>query len=120
MFHRIVPGGDIHKNLSVAHLHRESGGVVRPQIEGAAGAEIEAGVMPMAGKDSILDAAAVKGKAHMGAAVVERVDFAFVVDEDDDMAVQMDGVQADFRNFCDSCNTLIGVQRRALWSSWAS
>ena len=87
VFHRIVPRCDIDIYIIVAHLHREVGCVVRPQIKRAAGAEIEAGVMPMAGKNSILDTAPVEGEAHMRAAIVERVDFAFVMDEDDDVAV---------------------------------
>src|SRR5262249_45953285 len=41
--------------------------------------EIEAGVVPVAGKGAVLDAAAIQRKAHMRAAIVERGDTIFFV-----------------------------------------
>ena len=67
----------------LAHLDGTGRHVVGPQIEGAAARQIEAGVMPMAGQDAVLDAAAVERKTHMRAAIVEREDTPAVVDEED-------------------------------------
>ena len=66
-----------------AQLDRAGRRVVRPQIEGAAAFEVEAGVVPVAGQDPVLDAAPVEREAHVGAAVVEREDAAAVVDDED-------------------------------------
>jgi hypothetical protein len=41
----------LHSDLSVAHLDREGRRVVRPEIESAAAFEVEAGVVPMTGRD---------------------------------------------------------------------
>ena len=70
-------------DLAVAQLDRAGRRVVRPQIECAAAVEIEAGVVPMAGQDAVLDAAAVEREAHVRASVVEREDAAAVIDDED-------------------------------------
>src|SRR5262245_45498652 len=56
--------------------------VICPQIEGTATRELEAGVVPVAGQGAILHAAAIQRKAHMRAAIVERDDTTFVVDDE--------------------------------------
>jgi len=38
-------------------------------------------VVPVAGQSAVLDAAAIQGKAHMRAAIVDREDTTFVVDD---------------------------------------
>ena len=73
----------LHPDLAIAHLDRTDRDVVRPQIEGAAACEIEAGVMPVAGQDAVLDAAALERKAHVRATVVEGEDAPAVVDDED-------------------------------------
>ena len=60
-----------HPDLAFAQLDRTGWNVVRPQVERAAACEIEAGVMPMTGQDSVLDAAALERKALVRTAVVE-------------------------------------------------
>jgi len=70
-----------HPDFAITHLCRASRHVVCPQIEGTAAREIEAGVVPVAGKGAVLDAAAIQRKAHMRAAIVEREDTIFVVDD---------------------------------------
>jgi hypothetical protein len=72
-----------HPNLSVAYLDRADRYVVCPQVEGAAAFEIEAGMVPMAGQDAVLEAAAFERKAHVRAAIVESKDAAAVVDDKD-------------------------------------
>jgi hypothetical protein len=69
-------------DFAITHLGGAGRHVVRPQIEGAAAREIEAGVVPVAGQGAVLDAAAIQGIAHMRAAIVERKDTIFVVDDE--------------------------------------
>src|SRR5262249_17524653 len=54
-----------------------------PQVEGAAAFEIEAGVVPMTGQDSVLEAAAFEREAHVGATIVESEHAPTVVDDKD-------------------------------------
>jgi hypothetical protein len=70
-----------HPDFAVTHLGGAGRYVVCPQIEGTATREIEAGVVPVAGQGAVLDTAAIQGKAHMRAAIVEREDTTFVVDD---------------------------------------
>ena len=72
-----------HPDLAVAHLDREGRRVVRPEIEGAAAFEVEAGVVPMAREDPVLDAAPVEREAHVRATVVEGKDAPAVIDDED-------------------------------------
>jgi len=77
-----VAEGGPYPDFAITHLGEAGRHVVCPQIEGAATREIEAGVVPVAGQGAILDAAAIQGKAHMRAAIVEREDTGFVVDDE--------------------------------------
>src|SRR5215831_5888203 len=77
-----VAEGGPYPDFAVTHLGGAGRHVVCPQIEGAATREIEAGVVPVAGQGAVLDAAAIQGKAHMRAAIVEREDMTFVVDDE--------------------------------------
>ena len=61
-----------HPDFALDDADCAQGHVVRPEIEGRAAPQIETGMMPMAGEDAILDAAAMERKAHVRAAVVER------------------------------------------------
>src|SRR6478609_10000715 len=71
-----------HPDFAVTHLDRAGRHVVCPQIEGTATREIEAGVVPVAGQGAVLDAAAIQRKPHMRAAIVEREDTIFVMDDE--------------------------------------
>ena len=73
----------LHPDVAIAHLDRADRYVVRPQIEGAAAFEIEAGVVPMTGQDAVLDAAALEREPHMRTTVVECEDTPAVVDDED-------------------------------------
>ena len=73
----------LHPDVAVAHLDRADRHVVRPQVEGAAAFEIEAGVVPMTGQDAVLDAAALEREAHVRATIVEGEDAPAVVDDED-------------------------------------
>src|SRR5262245_34520279 len=72
-----------HPDLPIAYLDRANRYVVCPQVEGAAAFEIEAGVVPMTGQDSVLEAAAFERKAHVGATIVESKHATTVVDDKD-------------------------------------
>jgi hypothetical protein len=70
-----------HPNVSIAYLDGANRCVVCPQVEGAATFEIEAGVVPMTGQDSVLEAAALEREAHVGATIVESETMATAHDE---------------------------------------
>src|SRR5262245_66606787 len=70
-----------HPNVSIADLDRANRDVVCPQVEGAAAFEIEAGVVPMTGQDSVLEAAALEREAHVRATIVQSEDAPTVVDD---------------------------------------
>ena len=70
-------------DLATTQLDRAGRNVVGPQIEGAAARQIEARVMPMTSEDAILDAAAIEGKAHMRAAIVQGEDAFPVINHQD-------------------------------------
>src|SRR5262249_20164799 len=71
-----------HPDFTIAQFDREDRYVIRPQIEGAAAFEIEAGVVPMAGQDAILDAAPLEREAHVRATIVEGENVPAVVDDE--------------------------------------
>src|SRR5262249_3094059 len=73
----------LHPDVAIAHLDRADRYVVRPQVEGAAAFEIEAGVVPMTGQDAVLDAPALQREAHVWATIVEGEDASAVVDDED-------------------------------------
>src|SRR5262249_48049335 len=54
----------LYPDIAIAHLDRADRHVVRPQVERTAAFEIEAGMVPMAGQDAVIDAAALERKAH--------------------------------------------------------
>jgi hypothetical protein len=65
------------------NLYRANWHVVCPQIKRAAACQREARMMPVAGKDTILDAAAIKREAHVRAAIIESEHVAVVVNKKD-------------------------------------
>jgi hypothetical protein len=73
----------LHPDFAIAQFDREDWYVVRPQIEGAAAFEIEAGVVPMTGQDAILDAAALKRETHVRTPIIEGEDAPAVVHDKD-------------------------------------
>ena len=61
-------------DIVLANLDRKSLQVVGELVERAARAEVEAGVMPVAGENPVRDGPAMQRKPHVGAAVVDGVD----------------------------------------------
>ena len=78
-----VAEGRPHPNLGVTYFDGTGRHVVGPQIEGAAARKVEAGVVPVAGQDTVLDAPAVERKAHVRTAIVERENALVGVDDED-------------------------------------
>src|SRR5262249_7318983 len=70
-----------HPHVTVDNAHYAQGHVVGPQVEGRPAAQVETGMMPVAGENAVLDAAAVERKTHMRAAVVER-DYVLAIGHD--------------------------------------
>jgi hypothetical protein len=52
------------------NLYRTNWHIVCPQIERAAASQLEASMVPMAGKDAIFDATAIQRETHVWAAIV--------------------------------------------------
>ncbi|MEZ4635997.1 MAG: hypothetical protein R2856_13710 [Caldilineaceae bacterium] len=96
---RILARAQIHVDVAVAHGHGIGGDVVGPEIEGAAGTQIEAGVVPMTGEDAVVDTAPIQREAHVRAAVVHGVNVALVDEERQHMPIDGGGVDAEFRHF---------------------
>ncbi len=71
-------------------LHREPAQVVRPLVERATGAQVEARVVPVAGEDPVGDRAAMERKAHVRTAIVDGVDLAALREQADRVAVEVD------------------------------
>src|SRR5262245_61612697 len=78
---RVAEDGS-HPDFAVTDFGGAGRHVVCPQIEGTATREIEAGVVPVTGEGAVLDATAIERKAHVRAAIVEREDTTFVVDNE--------------------------------------
>jgi hypothetical protein len=71
---------------AVADLDRANRHVISPEIEGTTAGHVEAGMMPMAGQDSIFDGATIERKPHVGAPIVERK-YVFVLVHEKDWAM---------------------------------
>ena len=69
-----VDGGlDRDDDVVAFDAHRVGADIVGEGIEGAARLEVEAGVVPVAGQQTVFDRAPVQGEAQVRAAVVDRV-----------------------------------------------
>jgi len=79
----VVTQRGLHPDLASPHLDGADRYIVRPQVEGAAARQIEARVVPVAGKDAVVDAAAIERKAHVRTAIVEGKHASPVVDDED-------------------------------------
>src|SRR5215211_9192836 len=77
----VLPRRNIYPYLAVFDLDGEDACLVGELVEGATALEIEAGVVPVAGQDPVLQGAPVQGEAHVGTAIVQGVYPAFVEEE---------------------------------------
>ena len=89
MRQRVVGRRQVDVDVVAVDLDGKPAQIVGPLVEGAAGAEIEASVVPVAGEDPVADRPAVKREAHMRATVVDGVHVTPVRDEADRVAAQM-------------------------------
>ncbi len=79
----IVAAAGLDEDVVAVDRHQEAAGVVGEGVEGAAGDEVEAGVVPVAGDQAGLDGALVEREAHVGAAVLDRPGAALTPEDDD-------------------------------------
>ena len=63
----------VNPDLALNQADRETAHIISEWIEGAAAGKIEPCVVPVAGKDSVFDAAPVQRKAHVRTAVVHSI-----------------------------------------------
>ena len=87
----VLPRREIDPHLAVPDLHGKDARLVGELVEGPAALEIEAGVVPVAGQDAVLQGAPVQGKAHVGTAVVHGVHPAIVEEERERVPGNPDG-----------------------------
>jgi hypothetical protein len=90
MANDIVRRTDVNEHVVAVQRDREATQLVRELIERAPRGEVEAGVMPVTGEDPVTDAAAMQRKAHVRAAVVDRVHLLPVREETDRVPVEVD------------------------------
>ena len=101
-----------HPHLAVAHLDVGRGDVVGPRIEGPAGDEVEAGVMPVAGENAVGDRAPMQRKSQVRTAIVERVDPTVVQTT---RIGQRSPLTTIIRFACSSSRLATRAKRRSLW-----
>ncbi len=94
----------VDEDVAVAHLGAKRRRVVGEGVQGAAAGEVELGVVPVAGEDAVGDGAAVQREAHVRAAVVDRVDLAFVEDDEDRVALGGNDLEAVALEFGESAD----------------
>ena len=70
---RIIAGAQVDEDVVAVHGDREAAQLVGELVEGAAGGQVEAGVVPVAREDPVADRPAVERKAHVRTPVVDRV-----------------------------------------------
>jgi hypothetical protein len=87
----VLLGGDVHPNLAFPNLHGKHPDVSGKLVKTPATCEVEAGMMPMAGENSVLDRAPLERKAHVGTPAIRRVDLSILSDHHD-------GVPSDMHN----------------------
>jgi hypothetical protein len=75
-------GATADPHVTVVHGHVEGGGVVGPRVQGAAGVEVEPGVVPVTGEEAGFDRALVQWEAHVRAPVLDGPGAALVPDHD--------------------------------------
>src|SRR5215217_2148245 len=77
-------------HLAVPDLHRKDARLVGELVEGPAALEIEAGVVPVAGQDALLQGAPMQGELHMRTSIVHGVYPAIVEEEGERVSADAD------------------------------
>ena len=83
--------GEVYPYTAIAYFHRESADIIGKLVECATTGEVEAGVMPVTGEDAVADRAAIQWEAHVGAAIVHRVDAIPVGEQHESIALNVGG-----------------------------
>ena len=79
----------IDPHFFAAHVHGEGTHVIGPLVKGATAGDIEAGIMPVTGEDAAIDRAFVERKAHVWAAIIDRVSALVVIEERNGVAFDL-------------------------------
>jgi hypothetical protein len=77
--------------VAIARLDRAARYIVGPEVESATAFQIEAGVVPMAGQDAVLDSTPLEREAHVWTTIVEGEDAPAVVDDEDGTMATLHG-----------------------------
>ena len=88
MLDGIAPRRQVDVDVVALDLDGEAAQLVGELVEGAAGAEVEARVVPVAREDPVVDRPAVQREAHVRAAVVDRVDGVSIGEQADRVAIE--------------------------------
>src|SRR5260370_14906227 len=86
----------IHPDLAATQLDREHLHVIGELVEGAAGAQVEARRVPVAGENAVAAGAAIQRETHVWAAIVQRKDLRARTPEHKRPPVHMDGLAISF------------------------
>ncbi len=81
---------EIDQNGVAVELDREAPQLIRPLVEGAAGGEVEASVVPVARENPVADGAAMKRKPHVRAAIVDCMHIVTVREEAQHVPIEVD------------------------------
>ena len=81
----------IDPHLVPADVDRVGSNIAGPGIERPTGRDIEAGMVPVAGQDTVLDGPAMQWEAHVRAAIVQGIDALALRDQQDRLPVERNG-----------------------------
>ena len=80
----------VDEDVVAVERDRKAPQLVRELVEGPAGREVEASVVPVAGEDPVADRPTVQREAHVRAPVVDRVHLLAVREEAENVPVLVD------------------------------
>jgi hypothetical protein len=86
----IHPRRGINPDLTPLHTDGEGPDIIGPGVEGTATRKIKASVVPVTGQDPVVERAAVQGKPHVRASIVNRVDGALVQEQGNSVSFHLE------------------------------
>ena len=88
--------GNINIDFVVTHLNGETAHIIGPLVKSAAGSQIKAGIVPVAGENAVAHRPLVEREAHVWTAVVDGVELVGMFKKRNGVAVELEGQQAGF------------------------
>jgi hypothetical protein len=109
----VVEWAEVDEYVVAANLDRKPAQVVGPLVEGAAGREVKAGVVPVAGEDSVAERTAVEWEAHVRAPIVDGVNLIPVGEQTECVPIDVDDQPPGSAQFGERCGAYqrLGVDR---------